>query len=275
MKNVMKNFLVRATSGFVYVAIIVAMCLFGGSYGFPALCCLFAIPAAYELQRIMSERPFDGTSGYDVIAATALTALPALTAFTDSIATTLAFAIFLLVARLVIEIYAHRRAPQQKLATSMLTYCYVAIPLAITSQLYIMHGAWLVLTMFMMIWLNDTGAYLVGSAFGRHKLFPRLSPKKSWEGFIGGLIFSAAVAFLVPQLFPSVDITLPTWQICIIGIIVSVAATWGDLVESMLKRAAGLKDSGSIMPGHGGILDRIDSLLLVAPTIMILILLIA
>lgn len=112
-----------------------------------------------------------------------------------------------------------------------------------------------------LLWANDTGAYLVGITFGRHRLFERISPKKSWEGFFGGFIAALGVAFPVAVW---IGITsLGGW--IIIAILVSVGGTFGDLIESMLKRSAGVKDSGSIMPGHGGFLDRFDSVLVAWP----------
>ena len=114
----------------------------------------------------------------------------------------------------------------------------------------------LLLTVFVAIWANDTGAYLAGSTFGKHKLFPSVSPKKSWEGFFGGFVASIIAAGLLLGWKPSS---------LVFGAVISIAATWGDLFESMIKRQVGVKDSGNIIPGHGGILDRIDSLLLVLP----------
>ena len=126
-------------------------------------------------------------------------------------------------------------------------------------------GKHLLLAMFIMIWLNDTGAFCVGSLIGKHKLIPRVSPKKSWEGFIGGMVFAIASGFVFkfgfPQYFESISLS----GLCGLGAVVGAFATWGDLVESLIKRTLGVKDSGNILPGHGGILDRIDSLLLVVP----------
>ena len=120
----------------------------------------------------------------------------------------------------------------------------------------------LLLLAFVMIWMNDTGAFLVGCTIGKHRLFERISPKKSWEGFWGGLVFSvlSGVAYYY---FVDQAQGLPFYVI--LGVIASIFATFGDLVESMFKRSIGVKDSGNLIPGHGGILDRIDSLLFVLP----------
>lgn len=119
----------------------------------------------------------------------------------------------------------------------------------------------LILGLFFLIWANDTYAYLVGSMIGKRKLFERISPGKTWEGTIGAGILTAASAFLIGTWFPE----LATSHWLVIAIIVVLAGTLGDLVESLLKRQAGIKDSGRIMPGHGGILDRFDSLMFIAP----------
>ena len=118
-----------------------------------------------------------------------------------------------------------------------------------------------VLGMIFFVWVNDTGAYLVGSFFGKHKLFERISPNKTWEGTLGGVALCVALAFVVAQIFPQ----LPQLHWVAISVIVAVFGNLGDLVESMLKRMAGVKDSGTLMPGHGGVLDRFDSLFFATP----------
>ena len=124
----------------------------------------------------------------------------------------------------------------------------------------------LLLSFFALIWIYDTGAYLFGVTFGKHRLFERISPKKSWEGAIGGAIFAILASLLINHLFPGY-LTVLQW----IGFafIVVVFGTWGDLVESMIKRSLNVKDSGNLIPGHGGILDRIDSSLLAGPAVVI------
>jgi len=118
-----------------------------------------------------------------------------------------------------------------------------------------------VLGMIFFIWLNDTGAYFVGSFFGKHKLYEKISPNKTWEGTLGGIAFCIGLSFVVASMFPQ----LAQIHWIAISIIVAVFGTLGDLVESMLKRMAGVKDSGSLMPGHGGVLDRFDSLFFATP----------
>ncbi len=120
---------------------------------------------------------------------------------------------------------------------------------------------YLMISILSIIWINDSFAFLVGKNFGSRKLFPSVSPRKTVEGFLGGLTFSLLAAFLISKL--NFDFSVLDWLV--IGLIVSVVGTIGDLVESKFKRQAKIKDSGTIMPGHGGILDRLDSLLFAAP----------
>jgi phosphatidate cytidylyltransferase len=126
----------------------------------------------------------------------------------------------------------------------------------------------ILISIFILIWTNDTFAYLVGKSIGRHKLFERISPKKTIEGFVGGVVFAVIASYFISKYF----LMLPEKNIFIwfiIASIVGVFGTIGDLVESKFKRIAGIKDSGNIMPGHGGILDRLDSVIFVAPIIFL------
>lgn len=131
------------------------------------------------------------------------------------------------------------------------------------------HTPWLLLGMFAILWMHDTFAYLTGSLFGKHTLYKRISPKKSWEGSIGGFGFSIVAAYIISVFSP----ILLMWQWISFALVITVFGTIGDLAESWLKRRAGVKDSGSLLPGHGGILDRFDSIMLVSPIIYLLILL--
>lgn len=128
----------------------------------------------------------------------------------------------------------------------------------------------IIIGLFILIWTNDTFAYLVGKSIGKHKLFERVSPKKTIEGFLGGAVFAAFAGFLISKFYIQPNPAFSSKSILIwtiIALIVSVFGTIGDLIESKFKRIAGVKDSGSIMPGHGGILDRLDSVIFVAPII--------
>lgn len=171
---------------------------------------------------------------------------------------------------LVNELYRKKEDPLGNIAVTFLGNLYVAVPFSILNFFVFTENALgtsydssLLISIFVFIWSSDSGAYLFGCKFGRTKLFERISPKKSWEGFIGGLITACIAAWLLSLIFTQYNFSL---LILIAGITV-IAGTLGDLIESMFKRSAGVKDSGQFMPGHGGLLDRFDSLLLAAPMI--------
>ena len=132
-------------------------------------------------------------------------------------------------------------------------------------------GAWWLLYVMFLVWGADSGAYMFGRLFGRHKLAPKVSPGKTWEGFFGGLVTSAIIAWLF-SLWAPLTVSTGIWLVC--SLIAALASVLGDLTESMFKREAGIKDSGNLIPGHGGILDRIDSLTAAVPVFACLLLLV-
>ena len=180
------------------------------------------------------------------------------------------------------ELYLAAPNPINNWAYTMLSQMYIALPFSMLNVLAFrtdtdgntLFTPLLPLSVFVFLWINDTGAYLSGSLFGKHKLFPRVSPGKSWEGSIGGGLLVVAVAALMGWLETSgtvvmdnVYFSIPEWMG--LGLIVVFFGTWGDLVESLFKRTLGIKDSGSILPGHGGMLDRFDSSLMALPAAVI------
>ena len=166
----------------------------------------------------------------------------------------------------------------QKISTSskyLYLLGYITLPFIFTVKISFGTNDYnpkIIIGLFVLIWTNDTFAYLVGKSMGKHKLFERVSPKKTIEGFVGGMVFAAFAGFLISKFYiqpkPEFsDKSILIWMI--IALIVSFFGTIGDLIESKFKRIAGVKDSGSIMPGHGGILDRLDSVIFVAPFIFL------
>lgn len=268
--------MLRAITGTVYVALIVCSIIFGGAWGFPALCCLFALLATIEFSHLCSTggRAPSAIVIADIIGALLLTASPAIILHAAASSSASAFAVgalmlalftACLLARLTMQLYIRSVSPLTSWTASLGGQLYIAFPLALASLVYLISGPAIVLTMFIMIWLNDTGAYLVGSRIGRRRLFERISPKKSWEGFFGGMAFCIIAAVIIKWCMGSYAPGMSVWALCVYAVLACVFATWGDLVESLVKRTLGAKDSGRMMPGHGGILDRIDSLLFVAP----------
>lgn len=177
------------------------------------------------------------------------------------------------------ELYTGNKNAISDLAYSMLAQLYIALPLSMVSVLAfqqvpsqgLAYFYLLPLSVFIFLWANDTGAYCIGSLIGKHKLFPRISPAKSWEGSIGGAVVAlaagAAIYYLAEYFEYDAYLTLPQWMG--LALVVVVFGTWGDLVESLFKRTLGIKDSGTILPGHGGMLDRFDSSLLALPAAVV------
>lgn len=170
----------------------------------------------------------------------------------------------------IIELYRKNEGPFENIAVSLLGLLYIALPISLLSLLVVpladgIYNPYPLLLIFVLIWCFDTGAYLSGVAFGRHKLFPRISPKKSWEGVVGGVILTIIAALVFSHFYKPVD----NLGMVLAAVLAAAGATFGDLAESMLKRSADIKDSGKLLPGHGGLLDRIDSLLFVGPIIYV------
>jgi phosphatidate cytidylyltransferase len=182
---------------------------------------------------------------------------------------------------MVVELYRRQDKPFDSLAHTFFSVLYIAVPLSmfpfaafsrtglnsLLTHENIIFSPGIIIGFFILIWANDTGAYLTGMAFGQHKLLERISPKKTWEGFIGGIIIASLVAWFLSDWLGVVDKI--HWVL--VSLIISAAGTYGDLVESMLKRSIGVKDSGSIMPGHGGFLDRFDSAIFSFPLVYLFI----
>lgn len=167
------------------------------------------------------------------------------------------------------ELYRKKEHPFPNIAITITGIIYLTLPVLLMMKIAFgltpgdgiaYHGG-VIMGCIFLIWASDTGAYMIGSKFGKNRLFERISPKKSWEGFFGGMLVALFVAWLNSMWFPVLSLT--EW--IIISIIMVVTGSLGDLVESMLKRSIGVKDSGNILPGHGGILDRFDALLISIP----------
>ncbi len=277
----MKNVIVRSLSGLLYVALIVAAILLWPRWPIAmlALMTLFTALGIEEVHNIcrstMGERQPLLLTLLDVMGGVALLATIYLACANRGVHHTMPLWSWTLlpayvVARMVTQLYLPRLNAVTSFARSFMSIIYVAFPFSLLPVIASLGNTRLVLALFIFIWLNDTGAFVVGSLLGKHRLWERISPKKSWEGVVGGLLFVLLGAWLIVRVFGDY-FPGPTvlWWWMALGAVVVVGATLGDLFESLLKRTAGVKDSGNIIPGHGGILDRVDSLLLVSPLVLL------
>lgn len=169
------------------------------------------------------------------------------------------------------ELFRNHTTPIANIAYTLLGIIYVALPMTLLYELSFInnnqfggdYNYQIVLGFFFLLWANDTGAYLVGRKLGRTKLFERISPKKTWEGSLGGAIMGLGIGYLNAQIFP--DLSLVNWLV--VALLVVIFGSLGDLVESMFKRSLNIKDSGKLLPGHGGLLDRFDGIFIAAPIV--------
>jgi len=177
--------------------------------------------------------------------------------------------VFMIILITAAELYRKREKPFDNIAYTLLGILWIAMPFScfnflFIDRLYNGNTHILAMALFVFLWVNDTGAYIIGISFGKRKLFERISPKKSWEGTIGGLFFTLLTAFIVS--FFWTGFSLIDW--CIFGLIAAVSGIFGDLTESLFKRSINCKDSGNILPGHGGFLDRFDCVFFAAPMVL-------
>ena len=269
----MRNFIIRTVTGIAFVAIVVASFLRPET-----MTLLFALVTGmtvWEFTGLVNGR--QGVTVNRMISTVAGVYLFfAMAGFCSELTSSAVFIPYLisLIYLLVAELYLKQEDPIHDWAYTMMSQLYIALPFSLLNVLafHPAYGAVLPLSMFVFLWVNDTGAYLCGSLLGRHKLFPRISPGKSWEGSIGGGILVMAVAVLVWYLTDMYELNMLGLSACQwagLGLVVVVFGTWGDLVESLFKRTLGIKDSGNILPGHGGMLDRFDSSLLAIPAAVV------
>lgn len=274
----MKNLIARTITGVLFVAVVVV------SFFNPvAMTVLFSIATGltvWEFTGLVNQR--EGVTVNRFICTVAGTYFYyAMSGFCSDMTPATVFVPYLvtIVYLLVAELYAKHEDPINNWAYTMMSQLYIALPFSLLNVLAFRITAEgttftsvLPLSIFVFLWINDTGAYCCGSLLGKHKLFPRISPGKSWEGSVGGGIFVIGAAALIWHLTEQNginDLQLSLYEWIGLGIAVAVFGTWGDLVESLFKRTLGIKDSGNILPGHGGMLDRFDSSLLAIPAAVI------
>ena len=274
----MNNFIKRSLTGILFVAVLVGAILYS-PLTFGLLFALITGLAVWEFTTLVNAHGSIHVNRF-LCTCGGVGLFVAILGFSMGVSGGEVFIPYLLVIiyLMVDELYLHHPNPIGNWAYSMMSQLYVALPFALLSVLYfypiqtgsgetvsITTSPILPLSVFIFLWASDTGAYCVGSLIGKHRLFERISPKKSWEGSIGGGVLALVAAGVLWYFFPIMS--LPCWMGMALTVV--VFGTWGDLVESLMKRQLGIKDSGHILPGHGGILDRFDSSLLAVPATLV------
>ena len=275
----MNNFIVRTITGILFVAVVV--CSFLRPQAMVLLFALITGLTIWEFTGLVNDRE-KVTVNRLISTVAGVYFFFAVAGFSSDLTPSAVFIPYLvsIIYLMVAELYLKNEDPIHDWAYTMMAQLYIALPFSLlntlafhsTPQGFVTYDAVLPLSVFVFLWMNDTGAYLCGSLLGKHKLFPRISPGKSWEGSIGGGILVILVAVLVWYLtdqnqLNQLGLTAIEWAG--LGLTVVVFGTWGDLVESLFKRTLGIKDSGNILPGHGGMLDRFNSSLLAIPAAVV------
>ena len=286
----MKTFLIRLSSGLVVAAMAITAMLYN-QYSFFVLMSIILIGSLVEYFNvtqakreittsffqgkwfvvllcysafikafILASPPAQGIPNFDNLL---LTLFDVFTRFRDSSLTLNATVPILVFILFIVELYSKSEKPFENLGWKTVAIFWILVPVILTVNIYFKEGGAFLLAMFFIIWVYDSFCYIFGSLIGGKKLFERISPKKTWAGSIGGGLVTLVVFYFANKI-PQLQMYSPVEWV-VLAFVVLVAATFGDLVESLLKRSLGIKDSGNIMPGHGGFLDRLDSFYLVIP----------
>lgn len=266
MSDKLKNFIIRTLSGIVMVATLIGATLFS-KLTFVLLLLAITLGGEWEFYRLAkkagtSPQRFVGMLAGAMMIVAAAAALHEILAITAVLM--VAFMI-LIPMPLIFELYRKSATPMANVGITYAGVIYVALPMALLTFFPLMLGngewkPWSVILYIFIIWANDVFAYLFGITLGKHRLFERISPKKSWEGFFGGLLGAMAMGFVAAKVL---DANVTLW--IGLALIAAITGVFGDLVESLLKRSVDVKDSGSFIPGHGGWLDRFDALIFSVP----------
>lgn len=278
MSEKMRNLLVRTLSGAVLTIVVVGAVLLS-QWSFIALLLVILIGGMWEFYRLARREDTVPLRWFGLAGGVALLAASTLLVFTwtdySLLVCLLLFLFFMLLIPMmfVCELFLKRQHPAADIGVTLAGIFYVALPLSMFLLLPIQidgsaWNPWIILFYIFIIWTNDICAYLVGMTLGRHRLYPRISPNKSWEGFFGGIVGAIGMGLLAAWVM---EADLLVWGV--LAAIAAMSGVLGDLIESMFKRAAGVKDSGNILPGHGGWLDRFDALIFSIPFVFVYLLL--
>lgn len=263
----MNNLVKRAISGVIFITIVAGSILLS-SYTFAAVFMVITALAINEFHKLTNKDGETEVNIYGSIVGAVLLFCCSFVYASDIFKYPIySLYGFYMAAVMIAELYRKKSNPLHNWAYFILGQIFIALPFSLLNFILYIKGYQpiILVAVFFSIWVNDTGAYTTGMLLGKHKLFERISPKKTWEGFIGGAVFALLSGYIFSRFIP--ELTL--WQWIIFTEIIVIFGTFGDLIESLMKRTEKVKDSGNILPGHGGILDRFDSMLMAAPMIFI------
>jgi phosphatidate cytidylyltransferase len=275
----MKNFIVRTITAVFFVAAIVT-CFLNPR----AMVLLFSLVTGmtiWEFTGLVNEHRPAVTINRFICTAAGVFLFIAMAGYNSGLTPSSVFIPYLLslIYLMVAELYLKAEDPIHDWAYTMMSQLYIALPFSLLNVLAfhsntqeIQYTYLTPLCVFVFLWINDAGAYMCGSVLGRHKLFPRISPGKSWEGSIGGGVLVVIAAILLwhyTEQYGANELGLSAIEWAGLGLVIVIFGTWGDLIESLFKRTLGIKDSGNILPGHGGMLDRFDSTLMAIPAAVV------
>ncbi|MBR5864169.1 MAG: phosphatidate cytidylyltransferase [Alistipes sp.] len=279
MSDKLKNFIVRAISGVVMFAVVLGAIL-GSKWTFGALVMLIALGGEWEFYRFAEKAGYKpqrliGLFAGAMVVTIAFALMMDITggnapAPMMTLAAVLGVAFVILTPlSFICELYRKSETPIANIASTMMGVVYVALPMALLLFIPMLLSPekwqpWTVIFYIFIIWANDVFAYLFGITLGKHRLFERISPKKSWEGFFGGLLGAMAMGYVAATVL---DGNIVVWVG--MALVAAISGVFGDLVESLFKRSVDVKDSGNIIPGHGGWLDRFDALILSVPFVFV------
>ncbi len=270
----MKNLIIRTITGGFFVAAIMASAILSPQV-FALIFLLVTLAGLWEFQQLCRENISFIQAIPILVHAAIIYTIISLYSLTYLEVKYLWLILPVIIIQSSIQVLSGKDEALKRIAADISGIALVVIPLALLNiflnpmAIPEYHTPWFLLGMFVILWTHDTFAYLSGSLFGKHPLNKAISPKKTWEGSIGGFGFALIAAYIISVFSPELE----TWHWFCIAAVITVFGTIGDLAESLMKRQAGVKDSGKLLPGHGGILDRFDSVLFVSPIVLTIILL--
>ncbi len=259
----MNNFIQRTIFGSIYVAVIVLSCLVWHPSLLGLVFSIVSMLATLEYARMMKMDTWTSIGSILLSGILFVAAWMMIIGGAVILSIILIAVYFICLFTLILgEIFRKTENPMQNLGNILLSQVWIALPFALIGYLGVFESM-LILALFVIIWVNDTGAYCVGSLIGKHKMIPSVSPGKSWEGLIGGIAFAMGAGYIfLADPFGFTGLQYAGWKWIVLTLVITIFGTLGDLFESRVKRTLGIKDSGNAIPGHGGWLDRFDSVLI-------------